>query len=76
MKESKHQSKNKVLTLTFVMKWQIAHLTDGAPAGYISMVWQFPQLTWAILLCAGGGAADAAAAGAANPSFSNNQIKH
>lgn len=39
------------------MKWQIAHFTDGAPAGYISIVWQFPQLTCATLLGVGGAAA-------------------
>lgn len=38
-RERNHIGKeNTVLTITFVMKWQIAHLTDGAPAGYISIV--------------------------------------
>lgn len=53
-----HRVNTEVLTFTVVMYWQIAHLTDGAPAGYISIVWQFPQFTWATWL------------GAANPSFS------
>lgn len=44
------------------MKWQIAHFTDGAPAGYISIVWQFPQLMWATLLAGGDGGGGAAAA--------------
>lgn len=54
--------KTMILTLTFVMKWQIAHFTDGAPAGYISIVWQFPQLMWATLLAGGDGGGGAAAA--------------
>lgn len=30
---------------TFVMKLQTAHLTDGAPYGYINTVWHWPQFT-------------------------------
>lgn len=33
--------------LMFVTNWQRAHLTEGAPKGYMSIVRQFPQLTWA-----------------------------
>lgn len=41
----------------FVMKLQIAHLTEDAPYGYINTVWHWPQLTWAILLTGGAGLA-------------------
>lgn len=34
------------------MKLQTAHLTDGAPYGYINTVWHWPQFTWAMLLAA------------------------
>lgn len=42
-----------LLIVVVVTYWQTIHLTEGAPLGYISVVRQFPQLTWAIWLDAG-----------------------
>lgn len=45
----------KLAILRLVTYWQIAHLTDGAPYGYMSVVRQFPQLIWATWLDTGAG---------------------
>lgn len=39
-----------ILTPTLVTYWQTAHLTDGAPYGYIKVVQQCPQVIWEIWL--------------------------
>lgn len=46
---SEIKKSSRIHTPTFVTYWQTAHLTDGAPYGYISVVRQCPQLmcaTW------------------------------
>lgn len=36
-----------LLIPTLVTYWHNAHLTDGAPYGYMRVVWHWPQFTWA-----------------------------
>lgn len=45
-----HGAGDIVFIPVFVIKSQMAHLTEGAPCGYIKVVRHRPQFTWAILL--------------------------